>query len=133
MSNERTSVLGPTIRFKGELSADEDLVIQGKIDGTINHKQRLTIGRDGTVNANIDAQTVVVEGALTGNVRADKSVTVRDTARLIGNITAPSVAILEGANFNGSVDMSGGKAAASVTGTEVGTYRHQSGHHTGAA
>jgi cytoskeletal protein CcmA (bactofilin family) len=133
MSNERTSVLGPTIRFKGELSADEDLVIQGKIDGTINHKQRLTIGRDGIVNANIDAQMVVVEGALTGNVRADKSVTVRETARLIGNIAAPSVAILEGANFSGSVDMSGGKAVASVTGTEVGAYRHQSGHHTGAA
>jgi cytoskeletal protein CcmA (bactofilin family) len=82
---ERTSILGPTIQFKGELSADEDLIINGTIEGSITRMQRLTIGREGTVHANVDAQLVV--------------------------ITAPSVSIQEGAKFNGSVDMSEGSVA----------------------
>jgi cytoskeletal protein CcmA (bactofilin family) len=108
---DRTSILGPTIQFKGELSAEEDLVIQGTIEGSITHKQRLTIGTGGTVRANVEAQLVVIEGTLEGDIRAEKSVAVKETARMTGNITAPSVTILQGANFNGSVDMSSGKVA----------------------
>jgi cytoskeletal protein CcmA (bactofilin family) len=112
---ERTSILGPTIQFKGELSAEEDLVIQGTIEGSITHTQRLTIGAGGTVRANVEAQLVVVEGTIEGDVRAEKSVAVRETARMTGNITAPSVTILQGATFNGSVDMSAGKSAKVTT------------------
>jgi len=108
---ERTSILGPTIQFKGELSADEDLIINGTIEGTITRMQRLTIGREGTVHANVDAQLVVIEGTIQGDVRAEKSVQVAPTAHMVGNITAPSVSILEGAKFNGSVDMSDGSVA----------------------
>jgi cytoskeletal protein CcmA (bactofilin family) len=110
-AKERTSVLGPTIQFKGELSAEEDLVIQGTIEGSITHTQRLTIGREGKVRANVEAQLVIVEGLLEGDVRAAKSVAVKETANMTGNITAPSVTILPGANFNGNVDMNGGKKA----------------------
>jgi len=110
-AKERTSILGPTIQFKGELSAEEDLIIQGRVEGTIAHKQRLTIGREGVVHANVDAQSVVVEGVIEGDVRAEKSVSVKETARMTGNIASPSVTILQGANFNGSVDMGGGKSA----------------------
>jgi cytoskeletal protein CcmA (bactofilin family) len=108
---ERTSILGPTIQFKGELSADEDLIINGTIEGSITRMQRLTIGRDGKVHANVDAQLVVIEGTIHGDVRAAKSVSVAPTAHMAGNITAPSVAIQEGAKFNGSVDMSEGSVA----------------------
>lgn len=110
-AKERTSILGPSIQFKGELSAEEDLIIQGKIEGSIAHKQRLTIGREGVVHANVEAQTVIIEGVVEGDVRAEKSVAVKETARMSGNIAAPSVTILQGANFNGNVDMGGGKAA----------------------
>jgi cytoskeletal protein CcmA (bactofilin family) len=110
-ATDRTSVLGPTIRFKGELSCEEDLVIHGKIEGTITRTQRLTIGREGTIHANIDAAQVIVEGSIEGDVHADKSVSVTETANVTGNITAPAVSILQGARFNGSVDMSGAKAA----------------------
>lgn len=106
---DRTSVLGPTIQFKGELSAEEDLVILGKVEGSIIHKQRLTIGREGTVHASVDAQTVIIEGAMDGDVRAEKSVSVKESARMTGNISAPSVTILQGASFNGNVDMVSGK------------------------
>jgi cytoskeletal protein CcmA (bactofilin family) len=108
---DRTSILGPTIQFKGELSAEEDLVVLGTIEGSIAHKQRLTIGAGGTVRANVEAQLVVIEGTIEGDVRAEKSVSVKETAHMTGNISAPSVMILQGATFNGSVDMSGGKAA----------------------
>ena len=109
---ERTSVLGPTIQFKGELSADEDLIINGTVEGTITHMQKLTIGREGTVHANVDAQLVIIEGTIQGDVRADKSVSITQTAHIVGNIKAPSVTILEGAKFNGSVDMSDASAPA---------------------
>lgn len=111
---ERTSILGPTIKFKGELSADEDLVIHGNVEGSITHTQRLTIGAGGTVHASVEAQLVVVEGTIEGNVRAEKSVAVKETAQMTGNISAPSVTILQGANFNGNVDMSAKAAKAAA-------------------
>jgi cytoskeletal protein CcmA (bactofilin family) len=108
---DRTSILGPTIQFKGELSADEDLVVQGRIEGSITHTQRLTIGREGQVHASVVAQLVIVEGTIEGDVRADKSIAVRESAHVTGNISAPSVTIQEGAKFTGHVDMGGGGAA----------------------
>ena len=104
---ERASILGPTLYFKGDLSAEEDLLIQGRVEGSITHTQRLTVGPQGTVKANIRAQLIIVEGAVDGDLQADKSVFVKDTAKVCGNIYAPSVSISEGANFSGSIDMSG--------------------------
>jgi cytoskeletal protein CcmA (bactofilin family) len=124
---ERTSILGPTIQFKGELSAEEDLIIQGRVEGTIAHKQRLTIGREGVVHANVDAQTVIIEGSMEGDVRAEKSVAVKETARMSGNITAPSVTILQGANFNGNVDMGGTKPARAAATTDTAIMRRPAG------
>lgn len=104
-ASERVSVLGPTLKFKGELHADEELLIKGHIEGSITHSQRITVCPEGTVAANVRAQTIVVEGTLTGDLQAEKSVMVRETAKLRGNITAPSVSIVEGAQFNGGIDM----------------------------
>jgi cytoskeletal protein CcmA (bactofilin family) len=103
--SERVSVLGPTLHFKGELHADEELLIKGRIEGSITHTQRITVCAEGTVTANVRAQVIVVEGTLNGDLQAEKSVMVRDTAKLRGNITAPSVSIVEGAHFTGGVDM----------------------------
>jgi cytoskeletal protein CcmA (bactofilin family) len=102
---ERASILGPTLFFKGDLSAEEDLLIQGRVEGTITHTQRLTVGPQGTVKANIHAQLIVVEGTVHGDMQAEKSVFVKETARVVGNIYAPVVSILEGASFSGNIDM----------------------------
>jgi cytoskeletal protein CcmA (bactofilin family) len=102
---ERTSILGPTLRFKGELHADEELMIRGQIEGSITHSQRITVCGEGVVKANIRAQTIVVEGTVEGDLQAEKSVQIKDTARLKGNVHAPNVSIVEGAQFNGSVAM----------------------------
>jgi cytoskeletal protein CcmA (bactofilin family) len=108
-ATDRTSVLGPTLYFKGELSADEDLLIQGRVEGSINHTQRLTVGPQGTVKANIKAQLIVVEGTVEGDLHAEKSIFVKETAKVCGNMMAPSVSILEGASFSGNIDMGGAK------------------------
>src|SRR5215470_1074193 len=111
-ARERTSVLGPTLRFKGELHADEELLIKGQIEGSITHSQRITVCGEGVVKANIKAQTIVVEGTVEGDLQADKAIQIKDTARLKGNVHAPSVSIVEGAQFNGGVAMDVSKRGA---------------------
>ena len=119
-SAERVSVLGPTLHFKGELHADEELLIKGRIEGSISHSQRVTVCAEGTVTANVRAQTIVVEGTLTGDLQAEKSVMVKESARLRGNITAPSVSIVEGAQFTGGIDMEKKVAAVEAGGQAAG-------------
>jgi cytoskeletal protein CcmA (bactofilin family) len=104
-ASERESILGPTLRFKGDLSAEENLVIQGQVEGKIGPVPRVTIGATAAVHATIDAGIVIVEGTVVGDIRAAASVIVRETAKLTGNISAPAVSILDGAEFNGQVSM----------------------------
>jgi cytoskeletal protein CcmA (bactofilin family) len=108
---ERMSVLPPTLHFKGELSAEEDLLIQGSIEGTIHHTQRVTVGKEGKVKANIRAQIIRVEGTVEGDLHAERSVRVDESGNLRGNIHAPSVCLVEGSQFNGAVDMDTNRAA----------------------
>jgi cytoskeletal protein CcmA (bactofilin family) len=108
-----TSVLGPTLRFKGELVADEDLLIQGQLEGSIEHTRSLTIGTEGGVKGNIHARIVIIDGTVEGDVHGVESVTVRETARVRGNIFAPRVGLADGAKFTGRIDMDSAEAAAS--------------------
>jgi cytoskeletal protein CcmA (bactofilin family) len=114
LSNEATqnkpSVLGKTLVFKGELWADEDLVLQGRVEGSIHHEQSLTVGPDGVVIGGIRARSILVEGTVEGDLHGSASVIVAATAKVRGNIVAPRVGIMEGASFNGSVDMSGAQS-----------------------
>jgi len=104
-ASERMSVLPPSLKFKGELSAEEDLLIQGTVEGTIHHTQRVTVCEEGKVKANIRAQIIKVEGAVEGDLHADRSVFVSESGNLRGNIHAPSVSLVEGSHFNGTIDM----------------------------
>jgi cytoskeletal protein CcmA (bactofilin family) len=110
--SERTSVLGPTLRFKGELHADEELLIRGQIEGSITHSQRITVCPEGVVKASIKAQIIAVEGTVEGDLQAEKSVQIKESARLKGNVHAPNVSIVDGAQFNGSVVMDVSKRGA---------------------
>lgn len=110
-ASERMSILPPTLKFKGELTAEEDLLIQGTVEGTIHHTQRVTIGKEGTVKANIRAQVIKVEGNVEGDLHAERSVFVGESGNLRGNIHAPSVSIVEGSRFNGAVDMESRRTA----------------------
>jgi cytoskeletal protein CcmA (bactofilin family) len=116
--SKKASVLGKTLVFKGELSADEDFILQGRVEGSIHHTQSVTIGVDGVVIGDTHARSIVIEGTVEGDLRGVVSVLIASTATVRGNIAAPRVGIMEGANFNGSVDMSSPVAA--VRGSEGG-------------
>ena len=102
---ERVSVFGPTLRFKGELKAQEDIKIEGRIEGTIEHQQRVIVGSKGEVVAKVNASAIDVDGRVQGDMVAKKSIKVNQSAIVRGNLRAPSVSITEGANFNGGVTM----------------------------
>ena len=104
--SKKVYVIGPTLFFKGELSADEDLFIEGRIEGTIaHHKMNLTVGKQGRVKADIDATTVIIEGQVVGDIRSDGTVTLAKGANVEGNIFCSRIAMEEGARFKGKIDM----------------------------
>ena len=107
----RASVLGPTLRFRGELSAQEDLIVQGSVEGSITHTQSLTIGTDGTMKGDIRARVIVIDGKVEGDLYATESVNIRATAKVKGNVFAPRVGISEGAFFQGQIEMQPSGAA----------------------
>ena len=103
----KVSVIGPTLKFKGELSANEDLIIEGEIEGTIAHQDKnLTVGREGRVRADINARTVEIFGSVEGDIRGDDVVKLAKTADVKGNVFCSRIVMEDGAKFSGSIDMS---------------------------
>ena len=99
------SVLGPTLSFKGgELSFDEDLIIEGTVEGKIAHQgHHLTIGKTGRVKANIRARLITVYGTVEGDLHGDEGVQITASAHVVGNVIAPRVSLEAGARFEGSI------------------------------
>ncbi len=87
-------------------------MIRGHVEGSITHTQKLTVCREGNVKADIQGQVISVEGTVDGDLAATTSVTVTQTGRLSGDVRAPSVSIVEGANFNGNVVMNSSSSTA---------------------
>jgi cytoskeletal protein CcmA (bactofilin family) len=100
------TVLGQTVVLHGELSANEDLLIEGQFEGTVSLDDHcLTVGADGQVKAEIRARQVVILGAVSGNVVALEKVEIRRSGHVVGDLKAGAVAIEEGAYFKGSIDI----------------------------
>jgi len=99
------TVIGSTIVIDGEISGDEDLVIQGTVKGRIALKEHLTVEQSGTVEADIQTQTVQISGQVTGNIQASEKVELASGGRMVGDIKAPRILIADGAIFKGNVDM----------------------------
>ena len=98
--------LGKSIEIKGEVSCDDDLYIDGKVEGTIDPKgYRLTIGPNGRVVANITARAVVVQGRLEGNIQASDRVDLKQSATVVGNIVTQRISIDEGVSFRGRANI----------------------------
>jgi len=111
----KVAVLGPTLRFKGELSAEEDFILQGNLEGSITNPQCVTIGTQGSVVGDIKARIITIDGTIEGDLHGDESVVVHETGRVTGNIYAPRVGIVEGAFFNGRIEMVAAKTAGHTT------------------
>jgi cytoskeletal protein CcmA (bactofilin family) len=112
----RIPVLGKTLLFRGELTAEEDVILQGRVEGSIRHARNLIIGPDGSVLGDVYASHLTVEGLVEGDLHCSEAVVVRATAQVRGNIFAPRVGIMEGATFNGRVEMDPGAAATQAAG-----------------
>ena len=98
--------IGKSITIKGDLSGNEDLQIDGNVDGRIDlPNNQLTIGPEGRVKAEVHAKSVVVIGHVTGNVAAADRIQVEATGVVDGDVKAPRLVIQEGAMLNGSVEM----------------------------
>jgi cytoskeletal protein CcmA (bactofilin family) len=100
--------IGKSIYVKGELSGNEDLMIDGKVEGKIVlNGHAVTVGQSGTVMAEVQAKAVVVNGQVKGNITAEDRVEVAATGSMQGDVRAPRVILADGAKFKGSIDMDG--------------------------
>jgi cytoskeletal protein CcmA (bactofilin family) len=100
------AMIGQSIHIKGELTGNEDLIIDGVVEGRIDLKEHhLTIGKNGRIKADLQAKTITIIGEVLGHVTAEDKVELGETAKLQGNIVTPRLAIADGALFKGSVEM----------------------------
>ena len=123
----KTSVIGPTLIFKGELSANEDLIIEGQIEGTIAHQDKnLTVGKEGRVKADIDARTVDIYGKVEGDIRGEDIVKLAKSSEVKGNIRCARIIMEDGAQFTGNIEMtSKTKASSEPTKLPIGGKNQQ--------
>ena len=102
----QTALLGQSIHIKGELSGNEDLTIEGTVEGKVDLKDHhLTIGKGGRIKADLHARMITIVGEVWGRITAEEKVELLETARLHGDIITPRLSIADGAQFKGSVDM----------------------------
>ena len=104
MSTQQT-ILGPTLEIEGEIEGDEDLVIQGKVQGKINSKKSLTIDQTGKLEATVTTNSMTVSGSLRGDVSATDKIEIREGGSVVGDIKSPRVIIADGAKFKGHIEM----------------------------
>lgn len=98
-------VIGPRIIVRGALSGEEDLVVEGRIEGRVSLVGHLVVAAGGVVEADVDASSVEVRGEVRGDIVAARSITIERGAHVAGNVRAPRVMIHDGAHFEGAVEM----------------------------
>jgi cytoskeletal protein CcmA (bactofilin family) len=104
-TNEQATI-GKSLVIKGEVTGSESLYIDGRVEGSINLPgNRVTVGRNGIVNANVNAREIVVIGKLKGNLTASDRVDIRNEGSLTGDVVAQRISIEDGAFFKGGIDI----------------------------
>jgi cytoskeletal protein CcmA (bactofilin family) len=100
------AIIGSSILIKGDVTGEEDLVVQGQVEGRIELRQHnVTVGKNGRVKADIWGKIISVEGEVIGNIYGEEKIVIRSSGVLHGNITAPRVTLEDGSKFKGSIDM----------------------------
>lgn len=125
-SNSSPTVFGKTMKIVGEVSSDEELQVEGELEGKLNLKNKLTIGPASKVNADIKAQEIVVFGTVRGNVEAENRISLRAGASIVGDIKTAGIVIEDGAYFRGGIDISradAGKTPAQASSAAAGQKR----------
>ncbi len=102
---DTSTVVGETILVSGNLNGDEDLLVLGRVEGSITLTKTLHVQDSGVVKANVQVRNAVISGIVVGNISASDSVEITEQGRMVGDIKAPRIIIVEGASFRGHVDM----------------------------
>lgn len=103
--NVTSTIIGESILINGNLNGDEDLTVLGRVEGSINLTKTLNIEESGIVKANISVRNAIISGVVVGNITATDSVEITEVGRMVGDIKAPRVIIVDGARYRGAVDM----------------------------
>ncbi len=124
LTSQDQATIGKSLVIKGEVTGSESLYIDGRVEGTINLSgNRVTIGRNGVVSANINAREIVIIGKVRGNLTASDRVDIRNEGSLTGDVVAQRISIEDGAYFKGGIDIRkpGQKANGETREEKVGT------------
>lgn len=105
LKDNGSTVIGPSILINGKLSGDEDLTVRGRVEGTLSLTRTLIVEESGIVKADVAVKNAIVSGVVVGNINATESVELTREGRMVGDIRAPRVIIVDGASFRGRVDM----------------------------
>ena len=114
-NNGPRTVIGPDARVKGEIHSGGDLVVQGRVEGSLSVDAVLFIETAGLVEAEVDAHHVVIAGTFKGNLVARDALEVAETGRVQGRVTAPRMLVADGGILNAEISMSGEAAPAAMT------------------
>lgn len=104
-ANGSTSLLSNKVKIEGEIQGDEDLHVEGHFKGAIKITGNIFVGQSGVVQADVEADNVVIQGKINGNVVARKQLEIQSSGQLVGDCTAQSIDIKEGAVFDGRLNM----------------------------
>lgn len=108
----RSAVIGPKIRINGDITGEENLVVEGRVEGKIELAEHtVDVGQTGRVHADITAKVVKVDGEVRGDITGHEKVTISRSGNVQGNIVAPRMTLEDGAKFKGSIDMDPGEPA----------------------
>jgi cytoskeletal protein CcmA (bactofilin family) len=106
------AVIGSSLIVKGDVHGEEDLIIQGQIEGKIVLKNNsVTVGRNGRIKADVYGKVIIIEGTVQGNLYGDEKIVVKQSGDVRGNLVAPRINLEEGAKFKGSIDMEANETA----------------------
>jgi cytoskeletal protein CcmA (bactofilin family) len=101
----KNTIIGHSILISGKLVGDEDLTVRGRVEGELSLTRTLIVEPTGVVKANVSVKNAIVSGVVVGNISATESVELTREGRMVGDIRAPRVIIVDGASFRGRVDM----------------------------
>ncbi len=105
-SESGSTIIGPSISIKGEITGEGDLTVQGQVEGQIDlKKSHVTIGRTGCIKADVYGKIITIEGEVQGNLFGEEKILLRHSAVVRGDIRAPRINLEDGAKFKGNIDM----------------------------
>ena len=101
----QTAAIGSSMHIKGDIKTNEELLVDGEVEGSLESHSLLTVGPNGKVRANIKAREVIIFGRVQGNVDVTEKLAIREQGSLVGDIRTAGISIDDGAYFKGSIDI----------------------------